>query len=188
MKHKLSETINNTLTKDKERMRMKKMRKTTNRKMRKRSIALVLATVFTLSMGTTAMAAEQPAVQKTTQAKANQMAYERLTSDMVNVGARAASGYAAHYTDSLNGSFYINVTGSASRGISYMKAWDFPSTADVYMSLNRPDGTLAVSSVKLPIGTEISKTFNNLPAGQYRAVYSVHGVNKGWVYNSISSR
>lgn len=188
MKHKLSETINNTLTKDKERMRMKKMRKTTNRKMRKRSIALVLATVFTLSMGTTAMAAEQPAVQKTTQAKANQMAYERLTSDMVNVGARAASGYAAHYTDALKGSFYVNVSGSALLGISYMKAWDFPSTADVYVSLYRPDGSTVYANVKLPIGREISKTFSNMPSGRYEVDYSVHGVDKGWIYNSLANR
>ena len=128
------------------------------------------------SMTTTALAAE-PAVSEVASQENNG-----------NEGIMPlASGYAAHYTDALTGSFYINVTGSGGiLGKAKLKAWDFPSTAEVYVSLYRPDGSAAVTNVKLPIGQEISKTFTNLQTGSYRLFYTVAGVDKGWIYCNIN--
>lgn len=159
------------------------------KKRNNRLIALLLAFVLSISMGTTAFAAEATPNSVTSENEtSNEFQAPTTSVEAIAASARSASGYAAHYTDSLMSSFYTNVTGSSSTsGKVYLKAWDFPSTADVYVSLYRPDGSTAFANVKLPIGTEISKTFNNFQTGQYRLSYQVFGVDKGWIYNRFSS-
>lgn len=156
------------------------------------SLVTLLTLVMLVSTGTTAFAAEaqpkQPAVAENTTAAVD-VAVPEANSDEEGIMPLAASGYAAHYTDTFQGSFYINVTGSSSLlGTAKIKAWDFGnSNVDIYATLYRPDGSVAVSSVKLPVGTEISKTFTNLPTGTYRLAYVVYSDKyKGWIYCNIS--
>lgn len=150
------------------------------RKLKKQLLSLVLTMVLSLSMGLSAAAAE---ANPSFEAEVDQE-----TQEVTEASARSASGYAAHYTDYLQDDFYIDVTGTASAfGTAKMKAWDFPSTADVYVSLYRPDGSTAFANVKLPIGQEISKSFTNFQTGRYRLAYAVFGTDKGWIYNNLSS-
>lgn len=156
------------------------------RKLKKQLLSLALSMILCLCMGLTAFAAEE-----TPPAEAQTIEEEPIVESIrtaVTLGARAASGYAAHYTDSMLDSFYVTVSGSGSlTGKVYLKAWDFPSTADVYVSVFRPDGSTAFANVKLPIGQEISKTITNFQTGTYRIAYQVFGVNRGWMYASFSS-
>lgn len=153
------------------------------RKLKKQLLSLVLTLGLSLCMGATAFAAED---ESATTDDVVETAVQEDESQAVS--ARSASGYAAHYTDYLEDDFYIDVTGSASAfGTAKMKAWDFPSAVDVYVSLYRPDGSVAFANVKLPIGQEISKTFTNFQTGRYRLTYYVSGSYKGWIYNNLSS-
>jgi len=157
------------------------------RKFKKQLLSLALALVLSLFMGATAFAAEGTTPIKTETTEADLQPTVNSMRTVVTLGARAASGYAAHYTDSMLDSFYVTVSGSSSlTGKVYLKAWDFPSTADVYVSVLRPDGSTAFANVKLPIGQEISKTITNFQTGTYRIAYKVYGVNRGWMYASFS--
>lgn len=157
-----------------------------------RRFLATLLTVMLVSMGTTAFAKEaqpqQPAVVENTTAEATpEIGVVPQANNDEGIMPLAASGYAAHYTDSATDSFYITVSGSGSLlGTTKLKAWDFPSGTEVYVSLYRPDGSAAVTNVKLPIGQEISKTFTNLQTGTYRLFYTVASVNKGWIYCNIN--
>lgn len=166
MKHKKEVTINKQTCKG-------------ENSMKKTRFISSLLIVFLL-MGMTAFAAESDSAPEA-------MVEEESTSTVVLSSARSASGYAAHYTDSLLDSFYIDVTGSDSlMGTVYLKAWDFPSTMDIYVTLLRPDGSTAFTDVKLQIGQEISKTFFNFQTGTYRLSYKVYGTYRGWIYARFS--
>lgn len=152
---------------------------------------LTLAMLFT-NMSITAFATEvQPPVDVDNISTMVEVAPEIASqTDNQNEGIMPlGSGYEAHYTDSFVASFYINVTGSSSLlGTAKIKAWDFGnSNIDVYATLYRPDGSAAISNIRLPIGTEITKTFSNLQPGRYRLSYQVYSnVYKGWIYCNIS--
>lgn len=148
--------------------------------MKKTRFISSLLIVFLL-MGMTAFAAESDSAPEA-------MVEEESTSTVTLSAARSASGYAAHYTDSFNDSFYIDVSGSGSLwGTAKLKAWDCPSAVEIYVTLIRPDGSAAFSNVKLPIGQEISKTFMNFQTGQYEVIYNVFGVYKAWIYCNLSN-
>lgn len=187
MGHIETETVNKALMKTKE----KKMKRFLNRKNR-RFISLLSVMILSLSMGMTAFAAEtdsNPEMYVAQVSESTPLApktNETPTPAEVT-STRSASGYAAYYTDYTTDSFYITVSGSSSSsGTAKIKAWDFPSTADVYVSLYRPDGSTVFANVKLPIGKEISRNFTSFPTGTYRLAYHVAGVNKGWIYCSLN--
>ena len=112
---------------------------------------------------------------------------EVAVSEVSSQASSENGGYTVYYTDSFSGSFPINVTGSVS-GKTKIEAWDFgDSNVDVYVTLYRPDGSIAFSDVRLPIGIEISKSFNNLQLGTYTLSYTVSSdTYKGWIYCNIS--
>lgn len=162
----------------------------------KRFTSLLLALALSFSMGMTAFAAEPTSTPEVIDETSSIKTVEPITPvygkvseipEATTMAARAASGYAAHYTDSRIDSFYISVTGSSSgTGTAKIKAWDFPASTKVTVSLARPDGSLALSDIQLVIGTEISRSFSNLQTGTYRLIYTVHSANKGWIYCNIN--
>lgn len=167
MKHKKEVTINKQTCKG-------------EKCMKKTKFISSLLIVFLL-MGMTAFAAESDSAPEA-------MVEEESTSTVVLSSARSASGYAAHYTDYLNDSFYIDVSGSGSLwGTAKLKAWDSPSAVEVYVTLIRPDGSVAFSDVKLPLGQEISKTFMNFQTGRYELIYSVFGSSRVWLYCNLNN-
>lgn len=186
MKHKGTETINIPFQITTKGEQMKKKFFTKKRKI-SNSLFLVFILSLTMGMNTFASQTDTP-FERNVEASTNTVQSAVYTgSDQilkpVIMSARSASGYAAAYTDYNIASFYVNVTGSsASRGVLNLKAWDFPSGTDVYVDVYRPDGSLALSDVKLPIGQEITKTISNFPIGQYRVRHFVSGVGKGWIY------
>lgn len=162
------------------------MKKIQKKKIQSRIIVtlLTLAMLFT-NMSMTAFAAEVSLVDTANMTDIEPAQQTNTDNSIMPLG----SGYEAHYTDSFVASFYINVTGSSSLlGTAKIKAWDFGnSNIDVYATLYRPDGSAAISNIRLPIGTEITKTFSNLQPGRYRLSYQVYSnVYKGWIYCNIS--
>ena len=135
---------------------------------------------------------EIPAEDATVESPAEEIALPEVPSedavvaDPAAISPRNGSGYAAHYTDYNSDSFYINVTGSYSAtGKAYIKAWDFSGSPYVYCTLYRPDNSVAVSNLQLPLGQEVSRSFLDLPTGSYRLSYSVIGSGKGWIYCNL---
>lgn len=179
MKHKLPKTLNQTQKKRRE-----------NMKKRRKVLAVLLTLVCLMATSMSVCAAEAGAKSEETVtevSKLNSQSACDLAQSAVTAVARSASGYAAHYTDSQRDSFYITVSGSGSiLGTAKIKAWDFPSGTDVYATLYRPDGSAAVSNIRLPIGQELTKTFTNLQPGTYELSYQVYSVNRGWIYCNIN--
>lgn len=162
---------------------------------RKRFLSVWLGLMLSFAMGITAFAAETESVPT---ANAADMAVEQVaepakpllgtpTANAGTMSARAASGYAADYTDYDIDSFFIVVTGSsAASGKAQITAWDFPSGTQVSFSLQRPNGNYIFTDVTVTTGSSISKTFLNLQTGTYILHYHVLGAGKGWVNCNIS--
>lgn len=104
--------------------------------------------------------------------------------ESASVGARSIYGYAADYTDSEFGNFTVSAPGSYSlTGHATLKTSDFgSSTQIIYVSIYRPDGSLAVSDVKMTGNQEKVVSFVNAQPGNYTVAYNVSGVYKGWVH------
>lgn len=108
--------------------------------------------------------------------------------EAVEAGANVARssgiyGYAASYTNSSIGSFYIDATGSSSSpGGFTIESYSFSSsTVKIAITLYRPDGSQA-KTVTLTGNQKVENlTFSNAPAGRYRVDYSVLGSAKGWL-------
>lgn len=149
--------------------------------MKKKFIAVSLVLILTLSMGLTAFAA--PADVKTAPVKTEATAEspEEASTYAMN---RSVYGYAADYTDNEADNFYVNATGSyALTGGATIKSSDFASSTQItYVSIYRPDGSLAVSNVKLTGNQEKVVNFTNAQVGTYTVAYNVGGVNKGWIH------
>lgn len=92
-------------------------------------------------------------------------------------------GYAAGYTDSIMGSFYIDVSGSfSSRGGFTIESYSFGSSSvQIGITLYRPDGTKALDTILTGNQKIENLSFSNAPAGTYRVDYHVYGVQKGWL-------
>ena len=162
---------------------------------RKRFLSVWLGLMLSFAMGITAFAAETESVPT---ANATNMALEQVaepaksllgtpTASAGTMSTRAASGYAADYTDYDIGSFTVTVSGSsASRGTAKVTAWDFPSGTQLSISLERPNGSFIYTDLTITTGQSISKSFSNLQPGNYTVHYTVHGAGKGWVNCNIS--
>lgn len=162
------------------------------RRKNRRFMSLSLGMILTLSMGMTAFAAETDSASDMYVAQVSESTPLAPKTNTAPTPAevtstRAASGYAADYTDYSNGSFTINVSGSSALfGTAKITAWDFPAGTELTVSLRRPNGNFVFTDVKISTGNSISKTFSNLQPGSYICLYSVHGVGKGWVDCGIS--
>ena len=92
-------------------------------------------------------------------------------------------GYAASYTDSVMGSFYIDVSGSsASRGGFTIESYSFSSSSvKIGITLYRPNGTKALDVILTGNQKIENLSFSNAPAGTYRVDYHVYGAARGWL-------
>lgn len=161
------------------------MQKFLNKK-NKRFTALLLGMLLTLSMGMTAFAAETDSASDMYVAQVSESTPLAPKTDTAPTLAevtstRAASGYAADYTDYSIDSFNIVVTGSSILGSAKITAWDFPAGTKVYVSLQRPNGSFVFTDVPVTTGSSISRTITNLSSGTYTLHYSVQGTGKGWI-------
>ena len=96
-------------------------------------------------------------------------------------------GYAAKYTNPLKGSFTVTSSGSGnSTGSFQITTHDFPSAPTINAVLYRPDGSYAGQIYIDGNGTK-SIRFSNAVAGTYTIVYSVLGVDGGWISAWVSS-
>lgn len=100
---------------------------------------------------------------------------------------RSVYGYAAYDTHSVSGSFTVYAPGSsATTGGATLKASGFPAGTKIAMSVQRPDGTYAISGVTLNGNTEIAKSFLNSQPGNYTITFHVYGTGNGqlhcWIY------
>ncbi len=93
-------------------------------------------------------------------------------------------GYAADYTDYKSGKFTVNAPGSSTTtGHATIKTSDFGSSTQVVgVSIYRPDGSLAVSNVRMVGNQEKVVSFSNAQPGNYTVGYSVDGNFKGWIH------
>lgn len=103
------------------------------------------------------------------------------TNDNEGIMPLAASGYAAGYTNNSSGHFTIHVTGSALWSSIRLKAWSFSNPSDVYITLYRPDGSVAISDQKLTLEQSITKTVSNISSGDWNLYYFVAGTGRGWI-------
>ena len=150
-----------------------------------RFLALALAFPFIITSNAPAVMAAESAPAATSVTTEN----TKVTPPEVDLPAsvamaRSIYGYAADYTDYQSGSFTVNAPGSGtSTGHATLKTSDFgSSTQEIYVSIYRPDGTLAKGDVKLTGNQEKVVSFSNAQAGTYTVAYSVNGVYKGWVH------
>lgn len=109
------------------------------------------------------------------------------TSDDTTVTPRSIYGYAAKYTNPMEGSFTVSSSGSSStRGTFQITTHDFPNSPAINAVLYRPDGTYACQIYINGNGTK-SVSFSNAMPGTYKIVYGVDGVNGGWISAWVSS-
>lgn len=146
----------------------------------KKKMRVLLTTLFATAgflMVSMTVAAAEP---KDTQ----QAVVEDVVGDAASAGTRSIYGYAADYTDNPNGNFTVNAPGSTtSTGHATIKTLDFgSSTIITYVSIYRPDGTLAKSNVKLTGNQEVVVSFTNAQPGNYKVAYAVNGVYTGWIH------
>jgi hypothetical protein len=152
-------------------------------KTKKRFLAVLLAITCFMAMNMSVFAAEP-----TTSLVPDEVNSEETEPVTPEVTPRTITGYAAGYADSLNGSFTITVTGSASLiGTAKIKAWDFTNNSAVYVTLYRPDGSCAFSDYKLTLEKEMSKVFTGFGPGTYRLCYEIVGSGQGWIYCNLSA-
>lgn len=138
---------------------------------RKKFLAILLTVICLMTMNMSVLAADSTESDVT-------------ITESASVGARSIYGYAADYTDSEFDNFIVSAPGSYSlTGHATLKTSDFgSSTQIVYVSIYRPDGTLARGNVKLTGNQEVVVSFTNAQPGNYTVGYSVSGVYKGWVH------
>lgn len=182
MKHK-----KHTILKRKEDKFMTKTsikRTPTTTKLRTSILALVFAFTIIFSSMPVQAAEANPTAGATVSSHSN-MGKTIANSTASNIiTPLAGSGYAAGYTNSSAGSFTVATSGSytATSSIS-LKSWDFGSSSIIiYISLQRPDGSYAITNYKLTgnvYAQDIS--FLNAPAGTYTVHYTVLGTYKGWI-------
>lgn len=156
---------------------MKKMKRKT-----RKILASVLSMLLLFAMSTTAFAAESVSVPAEATAVATRQAPEVALP--ASVEGRSIYGYAADYTDDDAGRFTVNAPGSAtSTGHATIKTSDFSSSSVIiYVSIYRPDGTLAKSNVRLTGNQETVVSFSNAQPGNYTVSYAVTGTVQGWVH------
>lgn len=156
------------------------MKKMKNVKRSNRLIALLLALVLSLSMGTTVFAAEPNVAPEEAMVEKEAVG---LAQNAAMASARSIYGYAASYTNSSMGSFYVNATGSSSGSGGFtIESYSFSSsTVKIAITLCRPDGSEA-KTVTLTGNQKVENlSFSNAPAGRYRVDYYVFGSAKGWL-------
>lgn len=150
-------------------------------------LATLLTFVCLMATSMSVMAAEPQTTPEVTT--------EAVNVEAVEAGANVARssgiyGYAASYTSSTIGSFYINATGSStSKGGLTIESYSFPSNdVQVAITLYRPDGTKALNTLLTGNQKIESISFSNAPAGQYKVVYNVFGTIKGWLGGWVFSK
>lgn len=149
---------------------------------RKKFLSTFLVVVLAMSMSLSVFAAEPTNSFATEQILAESS--ETTDQAVSEQSARSVYGYAADYTDNEADYFYVNATGSyALAGGVTLKSSDFSSSTQIiYVNVYRPDGTLAISNVKLTGNEEKKITFTNAKVGNYKVVYNVGGIHKGWIH------
>ena len=152
--------------------------------------AMLLALTLSIGMGVTAFAAESDAtMQSSSEVRSAEVTEPALSTseDNSNVEPRSIYGYAAKYTNPMSGSFTVNAPGSGnSRGTFQITTHDFPGSPIINAVLYRPDGSYACQIYIDGNGTK-KAYFSNAIAGNYRIVYTVEGVNPGWISAWVSS-
>lgn len=186
------------------------MKKRMKRKHR-RLLGSLLSMLLLLSMSTSVFAAEptKPAQTSATTLEAELVEYQTLSQGIIRqteIGAqqvlveyttksgtdtivlpRSVYGYAAYDAKSSSGSFTVYAPGSAasSGGVTF-KTSGFTEGTKIYMTLQRPDGTYAVSSVLVTANSEVYKTFSDSQVGTYTVYFYIYGTSLGqlhaWVY------
>lgn len=94
-------------------------------------------------------------------------------------------GYAAKYTDSIQGSFVVYAPGtSTSSGGITLKTSDFPASAVVDFNIFAPDGKRIIPDrpMHLTGNDEQFYTFYTANPGNYTVVYRVMGTEQGWLH------
>lgn len=156
------------------------MKKMKNVKRSNRLIALLLALVLSLSMGTTVFAAEPNVAPEEAMVEKEAVG---LAQNAAMASARSIYGYAASYTNSSMDSFYVNATGSSSGSGGFtIESYSFPSnTVKIAITLYRPDGTKALNASLTGNQKIENLSFSNAMPGNYRVNYVVYGSSKGWL-------
>ncbi len=149
-------------------------------------LATLLTFVCLMTTSTSVMAAEPQSTPEVT----TEVAAEAVEAGSIVGLASGIYGYAASYTNSITGSFYINATGSStSRGGLTIESYSFPSSSvQISITLYRPDGTKALTTLLTGNQKQESLSFSNAPAGQYKVVYTILGTSKGWLGGWVFSK
>lgn len=158
----------------------------------RRFLATLLTMVMLVSMGTTAFAAEaqpkQPAVAESTvpvdvavPEVAPQANYDE------GIMPLGIGGYAAKYTNPINGSFTVDAPGDGNgSGTFQITTHDFSTSPAITAVLYRPDGSYACQIYITGNGTKQAK-FSNAVPGTYTVVYGVASDVRGWISAWVSS-
>lgn len=152
-------------------------------KQRKKLLAVLLTISCFMAMNLSVLAAEPAAVPEPKAVEAEATDDSNVAVPASVLAARSIYGYAADYTNYDSDSFTVNAPGSAtSTGGATIKSSDFSTNLTIYVNIYRPDGTLAVSNVKLTGNQEKVVSFSNAQPGNYTVSYGVYGTAKGWIH------
>lgn len=154
-------------------------------KLRKRFLATLLTLVMFASMSLTAFAAEPAQTVSAENAEAENIAPQ--SNEDEGIMPLGIGGYAAKYTNPLNGSFTVDAPGDGSGwGTFQITTHDFPTSPTINAVLYRPDGSYACQIYIDGNGTKQAR-FSNAVPGTYKIVYGVASDVGGWISAWVSS-
>lgn len=154
-------------------------------KLRKRFLATLLTLVMFASMSLTAFAAEPAQTVSAENAEAENIAPQ--SNEDEGIMPLGIGGYAAKYTNPIDGSFTVDAPGDGSGwGTFQITTHDFATSPTITAVLYRPDGSYACQIYIDGNGTKQAR-FSNAVPGTYTVAYGVASNVRGWISAWVSS-
>lgn len=153
----------------------------------KKTLATLLTMILLVTNCMTVVAAEptQPALAENVDVATSEITPQSNEDD--GIMPLGIGGYAAKYTNPINGHFYVDAPGDGNgSGTFQITTHEFSTNPKITAVLYRPDGSYAAQIYIDGNGTKQAK-FSNAVPGTYEVVYAVASNVGGWISAWVSS-